>query len=301
MRIWCNKCYEKASKIGQSMQPFFCVLVVLVFVGGCSKQSLDKLTQLSGDTNQQKVTDNPDSQKKSKNWGKAFVKNPKDATISINYAKNLLDDGKKNKAFQVLQTGLQYNPKHEELVSEYGRLAIRLKKPELARRAFDKIENPTDWRIFSAKGTLHAKKGDHKKAHREFEKALALQPNEPSVVNNLALSYALSGAPKKGETLLRTVMADGNASDKMKQNLALILSLQGRFDDAQKIVKTTMSESAAQDDINYLRKIVKKPVVQKDTTPEPPLLKSANYLMPEQKAEKAENSTEQVEGLRGQR
>ncbi|MEM7621001.1 MAG: tetratricopeptide repeat protein [Pseudomonadota bacterium] len=257
----------------------FCMLFVFTLTG-CSKVTL--IQRLAKDAQEAEKQETA-FEEGNKDWSKDFIKSPKDPDIALHYAKSLIRNNEKNKAFQVLQTGLQYNPKNELLVSEYARLAIKLKKLELAEQSIHSIEAPTDWRLISAKGTLYAKNGAHKNAQKEFQKALKIKPDEPTVLNNLALSYALNGNPGKAESLLRNVIQKGQATDQIKQNLALVLSLQGRFKDAKALAVTTMPEVAAQDEINYFRKLVKKPVIVENSDVPSNIVQSASFELPQQK------------------
>ncbi len=195
-------------------------------------------------------------------WGKEYKRAPTNATYAYNYANNLIVSKRSQDAFRVLEQALSHNPNDKKLNSAYGRLALQLNKVQLAEKVLKRTDNidHQDWRVLSAKGTLFARKGEYVQAQDFFSQALKISPNEPSVINNLALSHALSGAPHKAETLLRKVVDRGQSDNKIKHNLALVLSLQGKFDEAKKISKTAMSPKQAEANIKYLRQIVQNPI-----------------------------------------
>ena len=62
---------------------------------------------------------------------------------------------------------------------------------------------------------------------------MALAPDHPSVLSNLALSLALDGKAEEAETLLRKARLSREAAPKVAQNLALVLGLRDRFDEAK--------------------------------------------------------------------
>ncbi len=193
-------------------------------------------------------------------WGKAFSKNPQHAQTAVNYAKNLKAAKDYQQAFKVLDHANRANPNNRMVASEYGRLALKLGKTELAEKVLRRVDglDGKDWRVVSARGTIYAQKGNHKKARSYFKRALVLAPNEPSILNNLALTYALDGKAAKAETLLRQAVKNESAKNQVKQNLALVLGLQGRFNEAKQIAKTELPTKLANNNVTYLRKMIRK-------------------------------------------
>jgi Flp pilus assembly protein TadD len=95
--------------------------------------------------------------------------------------------------------------------------------------------------------TALASRGKQAEAQAQFAKALALAPDHPSVLNNLALSYALDGKTAEAEKLLRKatalkVMTDGN---RLEQNLALVLGLSGKYAEARTAAQGSSRRPAA--------------------------------------------------------
>ena len=80
-----------------------------------------------------------------------------------------------------------------------------------------------------------------------------------SVINNLALSYALDGKPNKAEELLRKAVASGTDDKRVRQNLALVLGLEGKFDEARKVASLDMSDQDAKSNMTYLRNMLSNP------------------------------------------
>ena len=67
-----------------------------------------------------------------------------------------------------------------------------------------------DWRVISARGTVLAKQGSYREAIPLYERALSLAPDQPSILNNLALAQAMQGHADRAESLLRrAAAADG--------------------------------------------------------------------------------------------
>jgi hypothetical protein len=80
-----------------------------------------------------------------------------------------------------------------------------------------------------------------------------------SVINNLALSYALDGKADKSEELLRKAVAGGKGDKRVRQNLAMVLGLQGKFEEARQIASVDMTEQEAKSSMAYMRNMLSNP------------------------------------------
>ena len=113
-----------------------------------------------------------------------------------------------------------------------------------------------DWKTLSAQGTLRAKQGKHTEAQQYYLAALQEEPDAVSVINNLALSYALDGKADKSEALLRKAVASGHGDKRVRQNLAVVLGLQGEFEEARQIASVDMTEQETKSSMSYLRNML---------------------------------------------
>lgn len=197
-------------------------------------------------------------------WAGKHEKDPADATAALHYARGLKALGSKENALEVLARTYQLNPGNSELASEYGRLALDLGKVQTADRLLNQAmrgRGKKDWRVLSAMGTVNAKRGDHKKAQRYYLAALRQQPGATSVYNNLALSYALDGKAGDAEKLLKEAVDKGHNTPVVRQNLALVLNLQSKFDEAQKVAKADLEGNSVNNNVSFMRKMVKPTMV----------------------------------------
>lgn len=198
-------------------------------------------------------------QKATTYWGQEFSKNPTDLKSALAYARNLKALGEKQKAMSVLQQASVYHESDRELAGEYGRLALEFDQFGAAAKMLEVADDPTkpDWKIISARGTVLAKQGQYKEAIPFYERALTLSQNQPSVLNNLAMAYAMGGEAKKAEDILRQATNSPDASSKVHQNLALVLGLQGRYDEANREGGKAIAINEATSNTDYIRKMVK--------------------------------------------
>ncbi|MGD9866435.1 MAG: tetratricopeptide repeat protein [Hyphomicrobiales bacterium] len=205
-------------------------------------------------------------------WAEQHRKDPRDPKAAIAYAQNLKAMGSPQKAMEALAETYAFNPQHKELASEYGRTALGMGDAKLAEQLLEVAERPdgrTDWRVLSARGAILAKQGKHEAAQGYLVAALQQQPNEPAIMNNLALSYAMSGKPAQAEKLLRQAEATGGETARIRQNLTLVLGVQGKIDDARRIAEADLPKAQAAANVAFLRNMTKDSRFAPTPEPEP--------------------------------
>ncbi len=254
-----------------------------LLLAACSQlSSLPQLTAAQSPTPATTTADaaTPDTrtdlQKATEYWGKEFAKNPRDAQIALNYARNLKALGEKRQALAVLQQASVFHGAHRGLNAEYGRLALEFDQVSLAGKLLEQADDPTnpDWKLISARGTVLAKQGRYRDAIAFYERALVLAPEQASILNNLALAHAMEGHPDKAEPLLKRAAAAGGNEPRVGQNLALVLGLQGKYDEAKLTAARDLPADNAAANVDYVRNIVKlqpKPLETAARQPAPEL------------------------------
>jgi Flp pilus assembly protein TadD len=98
--------------------------------------------------------------------------------------------------------------------------------------------------------------GRHADAQRYYLTALKMVPDEPSVLSNLGLSYALSKDLPNAEATLRRASAHPPVDQRVRQNLALVVGLQGRFAEAETIARADLPAEEAVANVAYLRQML---------------------------------------------
>lgn len=223
-------------------------------------------------------------------WGKIYAKNPRDLDAALSYAQNLKLTGQKREALAVLQQASLIHSTDRRLAADYGRLALDLDQISVAKKLLEVADDPAnpDWRVVMARGTALAKEGSYREAIGFYERAQALNPQHPSVLNNLALAYTMSGEPERGETLLRQASVSGGENTRVRQNLALVLGLQGKYDEAVKVGSVDLPADEAQANTALLKKMVKLDAKTVPMSPtEPPAAASWAPAVAEAPAQRA--------------
>ena len=200
-----------------------------------------------------------DPRKATEYWGEQYSKDPRNLDAALAYAQNLTATGQKREALAVLQQASIIHGQDRRLARDYGRLALDLDQLSVAKKVLAVADDPAnpDWRVILARGTVLAKEGSYREAIPFYERARALQPNHPSVLNNLALAHTMAGDAEQGERLLREAQSGGGDA-RVRQNLALVLGLQGKYDEATQIASSDLQPADAKANTALLQKMVRR-------------------------------------------
>jgi Flp pilus assembly protein TadD len=191
-------------------------------------------------------------------WRGRYEANPGDVQAAIAYARTLRATEQRAQAVAVLEQANIRNPNNTQLLGAFGRALADAGQYPQALDALSRAHTPDnpDWRILNAQGAVLDQMDRHTDAERHYEAALKIVPNEPSVLSNLGLSYALTKDLKRAETTLRTAVAQPGAGPKVRQNLALVVGLQGRFAEAEQIASADLPADEAASNVGYLRQML---------------------------------------------
>ncbi|MDQ0455436.1 tetratricopeptide repeat protein [Rhizobium paknamense] len=190
--------------------------------------------------------------------GRAYEKNPKNAAIGMAYANLLQMNGRAAQALAVMQQVAIANPADRQVLAAYGKAQAAAGQLDQALATISRAQTPDrpDWKLYSAQGAVLDQLGRSAEARAAYQSALQLQPNEPSVLSNLGMSYVLTGDLKTAETYLRTAAKQPQADSRVRQNLALVVGLQGRYDEAERIASAELSPQQAAANLAYLRSMM---------------------------------------------
>jgi Flp pilus assembly protein TadD len=210
-----------------------------------------------------------DGRRETDAWAERYQANPSDPEAAIRYAQSLRTSGQRAQAVAVLEQASLHNPKNMELLGAYGRALADVGNYQQALDVLGHAHTPDhpDWRILSAQGAVLDQMGRHADAQRYYETALKIVPEEPSVLSNLGLSYALSKDLPRAETTLRRAGAGPRVDPRVRQNLALVVGLQGRFAEAETIARADLPPDEAAANVAYLRQMISRETAKRAAPP----------------------------------
>jgi Flp pilus assembly protein TadD len=228
-------------------------VLVALSLGACQTTG-PETTGSIGSVSQEPRTE-PEWRRSLQVWGERYHSNPGDAEAAIHYARALRATEQRAQAVAVLEQATIRHPRNMELLGAFGRALAEAGRYPQALDTLGRAHTPDnpDWRILNAQGAVLDQMGRHKDAQRLYASALKMVPDEPSVLSNLGLSYALEKKLKRAEATLRHAVAQPNAQPKIRQNLALVVGLQGRFTEAEKIAGADLPPDEAATNVRNLR------------------------------------------------
>jgi Flp pilus assembly protein TadD len=187
-------------------------------------------------------------------WAERYRADPNDPEAAVNYAQALRANGHRAQAVAVLEQASILNPKHRGVLGAYGRALADIGNYKRALEVLDHAHTPgaPDWRILSVQGAALDQMGRHEEAQRYYATALRIAPDEPSVLSNLGLSYALSKDLVRAEATLRRAAGQSRVDSRVRQNLALVMGLQRRSSDAESLADLPPAEAK----VTYLRQVL---------------------------------------------
>jgi Flp pilus assembly protein TadD len=191
-------------------------------------------------------------------YAQQYRADPKNVDVAMHYAQALRATGQRAQAAAVLERAAMENPHQKAVLGAYGRALAETGDYGQALQVLERAHSPDqpDWHILSAQGAVLDQMGRHAEAQRYYLTALKMVPDEPSVLSNLGLSYALSKDLPNAEATLRRAAAHPPVDPRVRQNLALVVGLQGRFAEAETIARADLPPEQAAANVAYLRQML---------------------------------------------
>jgi Flp pilus assembly protein TadD len=152
---------------------------------------------------------------------------PGDKQASLDYATALRASGQHQQAVAVLQRASVANIGDRDVAAAYGKALADIGRLEEATGVLAQAhsEDRPNWRVLSTMGSIADQQGNHQRAREFYQNALKIAPDEPSVLNNLGLSYVLTRELDRAEEVLRRAASRENADPRIQANLALAQQL----------------------------------------------------------------------------
>ena len=187
-----------------------------------------------------------------------YAKDPEDRVTALHYAQALRGLGQHAQAVAVLQGLAVKNPRDMPVLAAYGKALADAGRLQEAANVLERAHTPDrpSWSVLSAQGSVADQMGDHAAAQNYYSAALKIVPNQPDVLSNLGLSYALEHKMPQAEQALRLAADQPSADSRVHQNLALVLSLEGKYADAEQVSRRDMTPIDAAENVSQLKQTI---------------------------------------------
>jgi Flp pilus assembly protein TadD len=247
----------KSRRILRCLVPLAAAMAASLVLAGCN--SVREMTSSVGLSDSTDLPRNEGALNRfAEDWGQRYDRNPKDKKTAMTYANALRALRQHAQAVAVLQGLAARNPQDREVLGAYGKAladAGRLKEASSVLANAHTPERP-NWSVLSAQGSVADQLGDHDQAQNYYKAALRMRPDEPSVMSNLGLSYALNRQLPQAEDTLRNAAGNPKADMRIRQNLALVLALEGKLGEAEDWSRHDLEPIDAAANVASIRKMI---------------------------------------------
>ena len=205
----------------QGLLPRVLAAALAVALAGCKTTQPTEMTAARGVAAAEGERSAPSSAER-------YRAHPDDPDAAINYARALRRSGQYAQVLAVLERASLEHPNDRRVLAAYGGALADAGNYKGALEVLERAHPPgaPDWRVLSVQGATLDQMGRHGEAQRYYATALRIAPDEPSVLANLGLSYALAKDLVRAEATLRRAAAQSHGDAQVGQKLALVMGLQ---------------------------------------------------------------------------
>jgi len=162
--------------------------------------------------------------------------------------------GNQEQAVRAYRRAVEVNPKHALAQQQLGAAQLRARDLDAAEASLNAAlaADPKLWRAHDLLGVIADMREQHEEAIAHYSSAIALQPSEPSIVNNRGYSYYLSGDYDAAEADFRLALRIDQNYGRAWQNLGLVRARQQRYDEARGMMERVVPRHVAANDAGYI-------------------------------------------------
>lgn len=185
-----------------------------------------------------------------------YNRHPDNPRVVAALARNLRYDGRADNAVQFLEDNAAGVLDDPQVRFEYAKAQLADGRKAAALKTLDGLSEPLadDWRYHSARGIAHDALGEYSRAIDAYRRALALSPDNPVVLNNLAMSQAMSGRLQDAVTTLEKAAGLNRSNPHIRQNLALLYAVSGDEEQARALAAMDLSASDLENNLTFYRR-----------------------------------------------
>jgi Flp pilus assembly protein TadD len=197
-----------------------------------------------------------------------FEHNPTDARMGLYLSNSLRALGRYPEAADIAHRVLLFAPDNSDILLAAARAHIA---DNNAFFAIDPLQHvielkPKDWQAYSLLGVAYEQTKRPDEAQATWNQALALSPNNPAVLTNMAMAKVTRGDISGAEPLLRTAVAQPGVTVQIRQNLALVLGLEGKMPEAESLLRRDLPPQQADAALAWLQNAVAAKAAPASTT-----------------------------------
>lgn len=180
-------------------------------------------------------------------YQQVLEKEPESASVAFSLAESFRRGGEYDKAISIYDALLAKDANNIDAKEGKGLAFLAKGDFEKPVDLFDAVlrADTKRWKTLNGMGVLFVTRGLYPEAGQYFDEALKNSPDNSSILNNLALSQALTKQYDKSISTISKALSQGGLSQQQRKhidlNFALIYASAGKLDDAKKIAESYLS------------------------------------------------------------
>jgi Flp pilus assembly protein TadD len=187
----------------------------------------------------------------------ALTREPDNVAAAIGLMQTLRIIGGLDEARAVAEKSLSLHPRDPAVMAEAAKVKLATGQIDDAIKLLEQAvaADGKDWKSRSALGLAYDRVGDYAHADQCYKDALAIAPDNASVLNNYGLSRAMANDLDGARALLLRAVASPNADMRVRQNLALVYALGGDMAKAEELTRHDLPPALANQALDYYRQL----------------------------------------------
>lgn len=175
----------------------------------------------------------------------------------LGQARNLRYAGAPRDAISALRRAIEDRGEQTPLLLELAKAQFASALTVDSRETLMRLREltPEDWQVYAMLAMLEDNKGRYLAAQDLYRSALALSPDNPSIVNNYSLSLAQAGDLAQAIQILEPIVYGEQSTAQVRQNLAMLYVLNGDTESAEKLVEGDLPPDLARQNLSTFQSL----------------------------------------------
>ncbi|MCW8915939.1 MAG: tetratricopeptide repeat protein [Magnetovibrio sp.] len=194
-------------------------------------------------------------------YGRLSEMRPNDPAVLASFLRNMRYSGRARDVLKYLDDKPQELLSDKDVQFEQAKAYLAAGKKNEALMILRTVQEklPGDWRVYSALGITLDALALYDDAQFNYQKALAISPNNEVVLNNLAMSLAMTGKLKAAIEALETAAGVNRNNQQIRQNLALLYAINGQVDRAKTLAAMDLDAGDLETNMSFYRRFERSP------------------------------------------
>lgn len=190
-------------------------------------------------------------------YQQAIAENPKSVEAMVGMGELYATLHAWNEAKRNFEGALALAPRNTNALVGMGQVLIGQDQAGAALEYLNQAAatGPATARLANSLGVAYDLLGRHEDAQVQYGRGLDRSAGDPALMNNLALSFALSKNYETAIRLLSSLVTADQSPEVSRQNLALVYGLSGDFASAERLLALSMSPDQVKTRLFYFKRL----------------------------------------------